>query len=232
MNDLPSIKQLPPSDAMYPLSLKQIFGELAAPPLSYMGNLKLLDDVGVGFCGSRKASDDGIAITTDIVEQLSFHNVVAVSGYAKGVDSAAHSAALSSNGKTVIVLPEGINHFRVRKNLEAVWDWERVLVISQFRDDFIWRADRAMERNKLIVGLSKAAIVVEAGETGGTINAGFFALKMKFPLLVVSFADDGGTRSGNRELLRLGAHQLNKSKTTGRAEVKPLLNFLFSKTKN
>jgi hypothetical protein len=90
------------------------------------------------------------------------HGLTVVSGYARGVDRIAHVSALSSGGSTVIVLPEGINHFRVKPGPVAdVWDKERVLVLSQFSPSRPWSAGNAMARNNAIIGLSLALVVVQ-----------------------------------------------------------------------
>lgn len=62
------------------------------------------------------------------------------------------------------VLPEGINHFRIKKILAGFWDWNRVLVISQFEPEDSWQTFRAMTRNQLIIALSHAMVVIEASE--------------------------------------------------------------------
>ena len=111
-----------------------------------------------------------------------------VSGYARGVDTVTHVSALASGGSTVIVLPEGINHFRVKRGPVAdVWSEERVLVVSQFPQGRPWSAGNAMTRNNVIIGLSLALIVVEASEKGGTLAAGTKALQLNKPVLALEF---------------------------------------------
>ncbi len=139
---------------------------------------------------------------------------------------ASHEAALSGGGRTIIVLPEGIDHFRVKKSIASVWDWERILVISQFPRKAIWRADRAMERNKIIVALSQAVIVLEAREKGGTLNAGFAALGLKKPLFVVLYDDMNGAREGNQLLLASGGIPLRRSRSTNQAQLKEVFEAL------
>lgn len=209
--------------ARYPFALKELFGHFAAPNVFTLGNLDLLQKQAVGFCGSRSVSDSGISVAEDCAQQLAQAGVVVVSGYAKGVDAIAHATALRSGGDTIIVLPEGIEHFRVRRELAEIWDWKKILVISQFEPSAIWRADRAMERNKLIVSLSDATIVIEAGSSGGTLNAGMTALKLHRPLFVANYSSVDITAPGNALLLKSGGSPINRSKKSGRAEVGPVL---------
>ena len=61
--------------------------------------------------------------------------------------------------------------------MRSVWDWDRVLVISMFTSNTTWRAWQAMKRNTLILSLSKAMVVVEASETGGSMAAANSAIE-------------------------------------------------------
>jgi DNA processing protein len=212
-----------PHGASYPSALKDLFGHFAAPDVFFLGNLDLLNRQAVGFCGSRSVSEAGIRVAEDCAQQLVRMGVVVVSGYAKGVDAVAHSTALRSGGATIVVLPEGIEHFRIKRELSNLWDWNRILVVSQFEPNAIWRADRAMERNKLIVSLSDATIVIEAGSTGGTLNAGMTALRLLKPLFVANYTSVDVTAPGNALLMKNGGKPINRSKKSGRAEIGPIL---------
>jgi len=149
-----------------------------------------------------------------------------VSGNAAGIDLAAHSTALASGGSTILVIPEGIRRFRVRKEMRDVWDWTRVLVVSQFEPDAPWSVFRAMERNELIIGLSRAMVVVEAGETGGTVSAGRAALKAGKPLYVAVYENMPVNAPGNDLLLGMGGKRLTKSRASGRAKLDVLFGEL------
>jgi len=210
-------------DKAYPISLRRLSGSLLPPDLWVAGNLGLLGRSSVGFCGSRKATEYGLTVAADCAEQLTDHDIVVTSGYAAGVDMAAHISALRSGGSTIIVLAEGSNHFRIKRDIRDHWDWDRVLVLSYFPPEAVWRADRAMGRNKAIVLLSGAVIVIEAGESGGTLNAGYVTLKEGKPLFVASYGDMDGTRSGNRRLIEEGGVPLMKSRETGKAQVNRIL---------
>lgn len=218
------IGKLSPSDEAYPSVLRSLFGGLLPPDVWYSGNLDLLGTKGVGFCGSRNATQAGLEIAEDCARQLSKHGVAVISGYAPGVDMVSHQAALASGGNTIVVLAEGIDHFRIKKTIRDLWDWNRTLVLSYFSRDAIWRPDRAMDRNKLIVGLSNAVIVLEARDRGGTLNAGFRALEMHKPLFVAMYENMNGGRTGNQLLLEQGANPLCKSRTSGNAEMKRILD--------
>jgi len=219
----PKTRRIEPRTPGYPAAVSEQYGA-KVPVLTCLGNLDLLEWPGIGFCGSRKASDKGLETARDCADQVARAGLVVVSGNAAGVDATAQKAALEAGGSTILVLPEGIRHFRIRKSFENVWSWERVLVISQYPDDAIWRANQAMKRNETIIALSRAMIVIEAGETGGTVNAGLSTLKSRKPLFVARYQDIEHQAPGNAKLLDLGGHPLSRSRQTGRASFQCVLD--------
>jgi len=211
-------------DQSYPVNLKSLLKLNTPPVLSMIGNVNLLSNRTVGFSGSRKVSEKGVAITKDCVEQLSQEKDISiVSGYAQGVDKEAHYTALASGGSTIIILPNGISSFYVREELKDVWDWDRVLVISEYLPKDKWSVSRAMNRNNTIIGLSDIMVVVEAGLTGGSLDAGLRTLEDNKPLYVPLYSDYPESALGNKVLLERGAKCIRRSKQSNRANVMALL---------
>lgn len=206
-------------DALYPHRVKAVMGEKAPKHLDMVGNKGLFDMAGLGLCGSRKAGSKSLEIARDCAEQAAQNDVCVVSGNAAGVDFESHFNCLKVGGKTILVIPEGINHFRIRKALKPVWDWERVLVISQFKPEERWRTFRAMVRNQLVLALSRAVIVVESGEKGGSLNTGKEAIKRNIPLHVVQHQDMSVDARGNQILLDKGARKLSQSDSSGKVNL-------------
>jgi DNA processing protein len=187
-------------DTSYPRLLSQF---RSSPPFLFcLGSAKLLDMPAVGICGARNATDEGIRAAVACGEVAVEDGFTVVSGYARGVDTATHTSALTSGGNTIIVLPEGINHFRVKRSMINVWDSTRTLVVSQFSPTKPWSASSAMIRNSTIIGLSLALVVVEASDKGGTLAAGTKALQVKKPVIALEFSS---TPRGNAVLLQRGA---------------------------
>lgn len=174
----------------------------APPVLFYSGHIDLARQSAIGICGSRNVSDEGLRAASSCGELAATHGIISVSGYARGVDTATHIASLRAGGATIIVLPEGIDHFRIKRDIDAVWSDNRALIISQFAPTQTWSAGGAMARNSVIIGLSLALVVVEAGEKGGTLAAGSKALELERRVLALEFAT---TPIGNRLLLDRGA---------------------------
>lgn len=176
----------------------------SAPPVLFVkGPLELLRTPGIGTCGSRHASAESLRVARVCSEAVVARKFNLVSGYARGVDMITHTGALTRGGATVAVLAEGIERFRVRRGEFAdLWDPARVVVVSQFAPNQSWNVGAAMTRNAVISGLSRALLVVEAGETGGTLAAGLHALDRQQPVIVLQLSE---TPAGNRILLEKGA---------------------------
>lgn len=216
-------------DTEYPKELN-ILANNRPTILSCIGNIDLLKAKKIGFCGSRKASEKGHDIAKDISEQVSSKNITVVSGYASGIDMETHYTSLKNGGTTIIVLPEGIKNFKIKRSLKEVWDWKNILVISEFVPDAIWSVNRAMERNATIVALSNIMVLIEARITGGSIDAGYKTLQFNKPLFAPVYDGMPEEASGNTMLLRKGAFPLKKSKETNRANLHQMFEILTSRS--
>jgi len=216
-------------DDKYPHKLIPLLERKAPPLLMVLGNSELLSKPSVGFCGSRDASPKGLETAYDCAEQLSKKGINIVSGYAHGVDMTTHRAALEAGGTTILVLPEGILNFRIKKELSSIWNWDKILVISEFLPGLPWSVHNAMQRNSIICGLSEAVILIEAKSKGGSIEAGKTCLKLKLPLFAPVYDGMPESAVGNRELLDQGALPLFKSQTSDRANISKILELIDSR---
>ncbi len=205
---------LAPMDPRYPESVLSILGPQAPLLLFVQGNLKLLSKHSLGFCGSRAASEKGIAVARECAEIVSKAGINVVSGYAAGVDMTTHRAALETGGTTTFVIAEGILHFRVKRDLKELWDWERCVVVSQYLPSSTWNVGNAMKRNQTICALCRAMVLIEAREAGGSIEAGRTCLKLGIPLFAPVYEGMPPCAKGNQMLLREGARSLYKNKST------------------
>lgn len=185
---------------------------LEIPPLLFVkGRRKLLTSDGVAIVGSRNVPEKGVRIAEQLAAELADVGMNVVSGYAKGVDSAAHLGALEAEGTTTLVLPYGIKELRQKKAFRE-FDWEQdVLAVSQFDPDARWLARNAMTRNKLVCALSKAVVVIASGperdargKMSGTFNTAKTALGMNVPLFVLDPSRFDTPPQGNAALIELG----------------------------
>jgi DNA processing protein len=186
--------------------------DLPTPPaiLFHLGNVELLKTSAVGMCGSRSVSPAGIEAARSCGLAVAGEGLTIVSGYAAGVDTETHLAALDSGGSTIIVLAEGITHFRTKAAFKERMDPSRVLVLSQFPPRRTWDVGAAMTRNGIIAALGRALVVIEAGETGGTLDAGMQALAIGRPVLALRY-ESGPTPAGNRMLIEAGARPVSSA---------------------
>lgn len=205
-----NVKFISVKDPEYPVCLINYLNLKTPSVLSCMGNLNLLNGKKVGFSGSRKVSPKGMDVTRDCVTQLAESGISIVSGYANGVDLTAHAAALAAGGSTIMVLPQGIDHFLIRRDLKTVWDWNKVLVISEFLPSDQWTVGRAMKRNNTILGLSDVMVVIEAGTSGGSLDAGKKAIAGGKSLFVPQYVEWPESALGNPDLLAHGAFPIRR----------------------
>ena len=152
-------------DAKHPVSL-----------LYYKGWWNLVQAPSVSVVGSREASKDGIARTRRIVRELVKDGYTIVSGLAKGVDTAAHTTALEEGGRTIAVLGTPLSETYPKDNKELQAEIAaNHLVISQVpvcrykKQDYRQNRYFFPERNKVMSALSRATVIVEAGESSGTL---------------------------------------------------------------
>ncbi len=208
--------------------------DTAAPPLLFCGGkLDLLNALNVSIVGSRDVFKEGIDFTKNIAKQLAFSGYNIVSGYAKGVDTLSHLTALENDGTTTFVLSYGLYDFKKKKEFSDVKWTDNILAMSEFSPESKWLSSHAMIRNKTIVGLSNAVIVVQAGpekdEKGnmsGTFNSGKTALKYNIPLFVLSPSIVDNAK-GNQDLIKQGAIEINFENTLEKIKKKlsePTLN--------
>lgn len=206
VNDLMArdIRALVCDEQAYPAQLRD-YGSFP-PVLFCQGPVELLHAPAIGVCGSRRAGHEGLQAATACAEEAVRSGRVVVSGYAKGIDTASHVAALRAGGATVAVLAEGITKFRLKQPFPQLSPEQRgrMLVVSQFAPNQPWNAGAATTRNNLIIGLSEALVVVEASAKSGTLRAGQAALHRKRPVWALTFAG-GESPEGNQILLSSGA---------------------------
>ncbi len=199
----------------YPKRLTDILGKKAPLSLNLWGNLALLDSPSIAFSGSRNVSEQGIKVTAHIAKQCAESGWVVISGHAKGVDTTAHVTALENGGNTIIVIAEGIETFKLRQEIKQIATPENILVISEFPSRAKWNVGYAMQRNKTILALSDAILIVEPRTEGGTYDAGQQALKYHIPLFIAEYETiSPSPESGSAYFLQHGAKILyNHSET-------------------
>lgn len=152
-------------DEDYPTGLRGIH---QAPPVIFTLGTVFADDPAVSVVGSRSASPRGLAMAADVARALVASKMTVVSGLARGIDTAAHRAALDAGGRTVAVIGTGISRVYPAENRQLQKEIaDRGLVLSQFWPDAPPQKHTFLMRNATMSGYGLATVVIEAGETSG-----------------------------------------------------------------
>jgi DNA processing protein len=193
-------------DDEYPTNLRQV----ADPPpvLFVRGRLIPADIRAVALVGTRRATDYGRAVAQRLASDLAAAGVTVISGLAKGVDTAAHHAALQAGGRTVAVLGNGLDQVYPPQNAtlaRQMVDSDAGAVVSEFAPGIPPDAVNFPRRNRIISGLSLATVIVEAGEKSGALITADFALEQGRDVLAVPGSIFNPNTAGTHQLLRQGA---------------------------
>ena len=188
----------------YPESLMR----LNNPPKKIygIGNFNLLTN-GLSIVGARKATPYGLHCAARFGELAALRGITIISGGATGCDIAAHKAALNAGCPTVVVLGGGCHrvypakHFSIFQKIIN----EGGVVISEQEWDFPPLRHTFRMRNRIIAGLSKATLIVEAGLPSGTFSTADEALEAQREVLVVPGAITSPMSSGANQLIYQGA---------------------------
>lgn len=179
------ISTLKKTDARYPALLKEIFD--SPPVLYYRGDLEILEAPCLAMVGTRGPSPYGERVAFSFAQKLAQRGVTIVSGLAYGIDAEAHKGALKGEGKTVAVLAQPLDELQPTSHR---WLAESIvqkggLLLSEYAPGVQTYKSDYLVRNRLIAGLCKATLVVEAGFRSGALNTANHALEMGREVLCV-----------------------------------------------
>ena len=191
----------------YPKLLK----EIPSPPerIYYKGNwdASIFENC-LAVVGARKMTAYGKQITTKLVSEISNAGVTIASGFMYGIDATAHKAAVDVGRKTIAIMPCGIDmiHPQHQESLYNEILENNGLVISEFEGNSppaIWTYPK---RNRIVAGLSKATMVVEAGKKSGSLITAGLAKSYKRKLFVVPGPLTSLNSQGILQLIKEGAN--------------------------
>lgn len=156
------------ADTAYPPQLLEIADP---PPLLYViGNVGLLSNPGLGVVGSRNASPQGEANAQQFSAAFSLAGLSIISGLALGIDAAAHRGGLSGPGSTIAVMGTGPDSLYPKKNLKLAAEIaQRGALVTEFGLGTAPLSGNFPRRNRLISGLSRGVLVVEAALPSGSL---------------------------------------------------------------
>ena len=171
-------------DSNYPENLRAVHDR---PPLLFVaGELRPQDARSVAVVGARNASAEGLATAQAIAAHLTETGIAVASGLARGIDTAAHEAALAHGGRTFAVVGTGLRHAYPPENADLQRRLAREgAVISQFWPDAPPSKDSFPKRNAVMSGMSLATVIVEATHTSGARAQARFALGHGRPVVLI-----------------------------------------------
>ncbi len=192
------------TDDQYPALLREIPD--APLILYYKGNVSLLRSPSVGIVGSRRCTREGVAVAAFFGRGLSQAGVTIISGMAQGIDRAAHLAGLESVGSSIAVLGTGIDMVYPPCNNDLAGLLARKgLILTEFAPCTPAHPKHFPVRNRLISGLSRGVLVVEAAGRSGSLITARLALEQGREVFAVPGHTTADMSEGCRELIRRGA---------------------------
>jgi DNA processing protein len=192
-------------DAAYPANLREIYD----PPLALYvkGTLEPRDKHAIAIVGSRQTTYYGLESARKLGYQLAYAGVTVVSGFARGIDTAAHQGALAANGRTLAVLGTGLDIVYPPENGPL---YEKITngggaMMTQFPFGVRPDTQHFPLRNRIVSGLSLGIIVVEAGVTSGALITANMALDQGRQVFAVPGKIDSPQSHGCHKLIKAGA---------------------------
>lgn len=206
-----------PADPEYP----QLLREIPTPPplLYYRGEIDLQENSGqkplVGIVGTRQPTEYGIKWTRQISTALAKNGFTVVSGMAEGIDTESHSATLKAGGRTIAVMGTGVDVIYPHKNRDL---YQQILksgiVISEYPAKTPPNRTHFPRRNRIIAGLSRAVLVMEAPLKSGALITATYANEFNRDVYALPGKIDDQPSQGCLKLISQGAglinHELNE----------------------
>lgn len=192
------------ADPGYPEPLRHVYGP---PPLLYVrGALAEADQWAVAVVGTRRATAYGREVAERLAGELARAGVTIVSGLAKGIDSHAHRAALAAGGRTIAVLGSGPDVIYPAENAGLARQIvEQGALVTEYPPGAPPDAANFPVRNRIISGLSRGVLIVEAGESSGALITADFALDQGRDIFAVPGNIFWPTSVGTHKLIQQGA---------------------------
>lgn len=194
-------------DEDYPRKLLEVDN---APPVLYLrGTVNLQDEWSIAVVGTRRISSYGRQVTEELATCLAQNGVTVVSGLARGVDAAAHHAAIKAGGRTLAVLGSGVDLVYPPENRRLAEEIvQHGALISDYPPGTAPESANFPPRNRIISGLSVAVVIVEAGETSGALITASFAADQGRDVFAVPGSIYALQSKGTNRLIQQGARPL------------------------
>lgn len=205
------LKLITCTDSNYPKKLLEI--EDYPKEMYVIGNEELLEKDSIGIVGSRESTGYGEKCARNFAREISKENICIVSGMAIGIDTAAHEGAIREKGSTIAVLGCGFNNIYPKENIDLFNDILKKggCVISEYSPNTKADLSKFPKRNRIISGLSKGILVVEAKHRSGSLITAKYAKKQDKKIFCIPGNIDEKTSVGTNRLIQNGAKLVIKA---------------------
>jgi len=198
-------------DKNYPGLLKEIYD----PPekLYVEGNLSPEEKYPLAVVGTRRPSEYGKRVATELVKNLARLGLTIISGLALGIDGLAHEAALKVGGRTIAVLGSGIDIIYPASHKKLAEDIIKSggVIVSEYPPGTSPSKLTFPARNRIIAGLSLGTLVIEAPERSGAMITARFALEQGRDVFAVPGSISNLNSAGCNKLIKMGAKPVTRS---------------------
>jgi len=165
----------------------------------------------VSIIGSRRPSEKGLLEAEEITKILIKNRAIIVSGLAKGIDTMAHQTAMKYGGRTIAVIGTPLNKVYPKENLKLQEDiMKNHLVISQYSVGHKTTPKDFVLRNRTMALISDASVIVEAGETSGSLYQGWETLRLGRPLFICKTVVRNSALEWPKKMIKYGAIELDE----------------------
>ncbi len=201
------------TDNEYPEDLKQIYSP--PPVLFYKGDLQCLNNNCLAVVGARKNTHYGVSVLEKIIPELVLNGLTIISGLALGIDGIAHRVCLQNNGKTVAVLGSGLDNANIYPSTNKQLA-EKIIegggcLLSESAPGTRPSKQSFPLRNRIISGLSLAVLIIEAGESSGSLITAKYALEQNRDIYAIPGNIFSAFSKGTNNLIKQGAKLINCS---------------------
>lgn len=191
-------------DPRYPPLLREI---APAPLALYVRGMIPVNPIAIAIVGTRRATLDGNRLAEQFGRELAAAGLTIVSGLAFGIDAAAHHGALDAGGTCIAVLANGLDRVYPESNrrlAEKILTQDGAIVSEYPFGEPPWKY-RFLERNRIVSGIAKGTLVLEAPESSGSLATAGFALEQNRDVFVVPGSITHPNFRGANALIRQGA---------------------------
>ena len=193
-------------DKYYPKRLRNIKNP---PKIIFVeGNLENLNKIGLAVVGSRTCSCYGERICKKFSKELVEYDIIIISGLAKGIDTYSHLTAIENKGRTIAVLPSGLNKIYPKENEELV---KKILendgtIISEYEENEKADSKKFLQRNRIVSGLAIGTLIIEAGYRSGTSVTAKLAKEQGKNVFCIPSSLENIKGKGTNELIKKGCY--------------------------